>query len=152
MQLQIACDARERVPTRAQVESWASTALKKAAHPNPAHRGEVTIRVVDRAEMTDLNHRYRGKRGATNVLSFPFETIEGLPLNILGDIVICAPIVAEQAAAQHQPLMHHWAHMVIHGILHLCGFDHQQTDDAERMELLERNIMAECEQLVILER
>ncbi len=116
-------------------------AESKTPPPNP--HGEITIRVVDRTEMAALNHRYRGKIGPTNVLSFPFEAPPGLPLDILGDVVICAPLVLAQAASQGKPPMAHWAHLVIHGTLHLCGYDHQQPQEAEQMESLEQNILTE---------
>lgn len=122
------------------VQSWVAAALQKIDH----HGGEITVRVVDESEMADLNQKYRGRRGATNVLSFPCEGLEELPLEniILGDVVICAPLVASEAGGRQQPLMDHWAHLVIHGILHLCGFDHQLPAEAKRMESLEREILA----------
>ncbi len=141
LELQIACASGGEIPGRDQVESWAAAALNKIRRRG----GEVTVRVVDRPEMTDLNRRYRGKTGPTNVLSFPFEAAAaGLPpLDILGDVVICAPVVAAQAARQRKPPMEHWALLVIHGILHLCGFDHQRDAEAARMEALERAILAD---------
>ena len=139
LQLQVAGDGGFEVPTLDQVRPWVAAALQKIRHPG----GELTIRVVDRPEMAGLSARYRGKRGATNVLSFPFEAVAGLPLDILGDVVICAPVVAAEAASQGKPLMNHWAHLVIHGTLHLCGFDHQQPAEAEQMESLEQGIMAD---------
>ena len=139
LQLQIACDRGVDVPTLNQVRPWVAAALQKIRH----HGGELTIRVVDRPEMADLSARYRGKRGPTNVLSFPFDAVAGLSLDILGDVVICAPVVAAEAASQGKPPMNHWAHMVIHGTLHLCGFDHQQPAEAERMEALEQDIMVD---------
>ena len=163
LQLQVACAAGDETPDAGQVESWAAAALKKIGRDG----GELTVRVVGITEMADLNHRYRQKPGSTNlgstnpdstnpgptnpeptnpvptnVLSFPFNA-DGLPLDILGDVVVCAPLVASEAASRGQPLMDHWAHLVIHGTLHLCGFDHQQDDEAERMESLERDILAE---------
>ena len=88
--------------------------------------------------MTALNQRYRGKDGATNVLSFPYEPIEGDETGLLGDVVICAPVVAREAVAQGKALEAHWAHMVIHGVLHLLGYDHGSDSEAREMEQLEK--------------
>ena len=141
LQLQVACATGTglEIPGLEQVRAWAAAALQKIEHPG----GELTVRVVDRHEMAGLNARYRGKRGPTNVLSFPCEGLEGLPLAVLGDLVICAPVVAAEAASARTPLMDHWAQMVIHGVLHLCGFDHQRRAEAEQMESLERGILAD---------
>ncbi len=136
LQLQVACEENDETPSQHRVESWVGAALREIDHPG----GELTVRLVSKSEMTTLNQRYRGKPGATNVLSFPFEREEGFP-NILGDIVICAPVVAEQAVQQQKPPLAHWAHMVIHGTLHLCGFDHEHEEEAERMEKLETQVM-----------
>ncbi len=140
MQLQVARGVAGEIPTRAQVESWVAATLQKIDHAG----GELTVRVVGESEMTELNERYRGKCGATNVLSFSFAADElphAMATDILGDVVICAPVVTDEAASQGKPVMNHWAHMVIHGVLHLCGFDHQHQVEAERMELLEQDIM-----------
>jgi probable rRNA maturation factor len=103
---------------------------------------EVLIRIVDTEEMSDLNSRYRNKPGPTNVLSFPFETeTEEGELPFLGDIVICAPVVNQEAINMHKPALAHWAHMVIHGSLHLMGFDHETDEDALRMEPEETRIL-----------
>ncbi len=104
--------------------------------------GEVVVRLVDAEEMTRLNGQYRGKARPTNVLSFPAEPPPGLPDPALGDIVICAPVVADEAAAQNKPLPAHWAHLVVHGTLHLLGYDHVEADAAEEMERLERDILS----------
>lgn len=110
----------------------------------------VGIRIVDADESADLNNQYRRKQGATNVLSFPFESPQ-LPDdsyeddeyldNFLGDLVICAPIVNAEAVAQGKTLDAHWAHMIVHGVLHLKGYDHVEDADAEQMEALEREIL-----------
>lgn len=104
---------------------------------------EVTVRIVDEAESNELNLTYRGKDKPTNVLSFPFEAPPGLELPLLGDLVICRQVVEHEAAEQGKPLMAHWAHMVVHGSLHLLGYDHIEDDEAEEMEALERDIMQE---------
>lgn len=105
-------------------------------------RAEVVVRVVDEAESAALNEAYRGRRGPTNVLSFPFEAPPGASTGLLGDLVICAPVVAREAQEQGKPARAHWAHMVVHGVLHLLGYDHQTPVQAVEMEDLERDILA----------
>jgi len=102
---------------------------------------QVSLRIVDEAEMTQLNGQYRKKTGSTNVLSFPAELPEGVDVPFLGDIIICAPVVAKEAADQGKSLDSHWAHMTVHGILHLQGYDHINEAEAEQMESLEIKIM-----------
>ena len=94
----------------------------------------MVIRIVDEDESAQLNETYRHKVGATNVLSFPFEVPEGIELNLLGDLVVCAPVLAREAQEQNKPLMAHWAHIIIHGTLHLLGYDHIDDSDAREME------------------
>tara|TARA_R110002126_G_scaffold163110_4_gene311035 strand:- start:2341 stop:2802 length:462 start_codon:yes stop_codon:yes gene_type:complete len=103
---------------------------------------EVTVRIVDSAESQQLNLQYRGKDKPTNVLSFPFQAPAGIELPLLGDLVICAPVVQDEAAEQHKALNDHWAHMLVHGCLHLLGFDHINDDDAQEMEAEEIQILA----------
>ena len=107
---------------------------------------ECTIRVVDREESAILNEQYRNKIGATNVLSFAFESPVDINLemevDLLGDLVICSPLVEEQAIAQNKTKEMHWTHLIVHGILHLLGYDHLNNDDSEEMESLERKIMS----------
>ena len=126
---------RRGVPAPASFRRWVFAALGRR------RRAEVTVRVVGRAEGTDLNERYRGKAVPTNVLAFPFEAPAGLRGAWLGDLVICAPLVAEEAAAQGKGLSDHWAHLVIHGILHLLGYDHQGEAEAAEMENLEVTLL-----------
>lgn len=101
----------------------------------------ILIRVVDPDESRQLNRDYRGKDYATNVLSFPFEVPEGIPNIHLGDLVICADVVAAQAHEQGKPLPHHWAHMLVHGVLHLLGHDHITEDEALQMEAIEIRLL-----------
>jgi len=101
----------------------------------------IVIRIVDEDESRQLNREYRGRDKPTNVLSFPFEAPPEVPSTHLGDLVICAPVVAEESLRQGKPLLHHWAHMVVHGILHLRGYDHLEAKDAQRMEALERKLL-----------
>ncbi len=101
----------------------------------------VVIRLVDRAESAELNQSYRGKSGPTNVLSFPFEVPPYVRSSHLGDLIICAPVVIEEAREQGKPVHGHWAHMVVHGLLHLQGYDHQTQAEASEMEALEIEIL-----------
>jgi len=103
---------------------------------------ECTIRIVDREESAELNQQYRNITGATNVLSFPFESPMEVEINLLGDLVICAPLVIAQAKVQNKTPIMHWTHLIVHGCLHLLGYDHENDDEAEEMEDLERQIMA----------
>ncbi|WP_226662896.1 rRNA maturation RNase YbeY [Microbulbifer aggregans] len=103
---------------------------------------EISLRIVDEDESQALNLQYRGKDKPTNVLSFPADIPEELGLPLLGDLVICAQVVASEAEQQHKALAAHWAHMVVHGTLHLLGYDHIEDDEAEIMENLETRIMA----------
>lgn len=130
--------AQENLPDSTQFSSWVSTAL----HAVKKRRGEVCILLVDETEGREFNRRYRQKDYATNVLSFPAELTAGVKSPLLGDLVICCPIVAHEAATQGKKITHHYAHMVIHGTLHLLGFDHAAEVDAERMESLEIKILA----------
>jgi probable rRNA maturation factor len=103
----------------------------------------LTIRLVSEAESQQLNARYRGKDQPTNVLSFPSEAAPDFATPYLGDLVICAKVVQKEAKEQGKKLNHHWAHMVVHGCLHLLGYDHIKNRDADEMETLERSILAE---------
>ena len=124
------------------VEAAAAAALRHAEFDVDA----VTILLTDDDSVRDLNARFRGKDYATNVLSFPAELPEGLPkgvkLPLLGDLVLCAPVVAREASAQDKPVAAHYAHLTVHGVLHLLGWDHEDTREAEAMEQLEREILA----------
>lgn len=126
------------IPTAETIRAHVRHALKAAA----AEDAELTVRVVDAAEITALNSEYRGKQGATNVLSFPYEPLPGVNSALIGDVVICAPVVAAEAIAQDKPLEAHWAHIVIHGVLHLLGHDHREETGALAMEDLERRLLA----------
>lgn len=124
------------LPTEAELQR----VLDAAVTPFQAD-AEVTIRIVDEAESQQLNFDYRDKDKPTNVLSFPFQCPPGFELPLLGDLVICAQVVAREAAEQGKTLQAHWAHMVVHGSLHLLGFDHINEDDAEEMEAEEIQIL-----------
>lgn len=135
VELQIASKTKT-LPHPSQVREWVSLTLY-----NRIDTAEMTIRIVDEEESADLNAQYRKKEGPTNVLSFPYEPIPGVPTRILGDIVICAPVVEREAIEQDKELLAHWAHMVVHGTLHLLGFDHQFKEEASEMEGLETDIL-----------
>lgn len=131
---------RRGVPAAASFRRWVAAALDRRIR-----EADLSIRVVGEEEGRALNRHYRGKDYATNVLSFPAELPEGLPegvrLPLLGDLVICAPVVAREAAEQGKALNDHYAHLTVHGALHLLGWDHEDEDDAEAMEALEREIL-----------
>lgn len=118
------------------------TAWTRAAISGVRECAELNVRIVDEEESRELNCRYRGKDKPTNVLSFPADLPEELDLPLLGDLVICAPIVAREADQQRKALRAHWAHMVVHGTLHLLGYDHIEDADAEIMEGLETRLLA----------
>ncbi|WP_315027584.1 rRNA maturation RNase YbeY [Aggregatibacter segnis] len=134
--LQIACEQETGLPTAEQIEQWATAAVQPQSD-----EVEMTVRIVDEAESHELNLNYRGKDRPTNVLSFPFECPDEVELPLLGDLVICRQVVESEAQEQDKPLMAHWAHMVVHGSLHLLGYDHIEDDEAEEMESLETQIM-----------
>jgi len=116
-------------PTAAQFELWVETVLDDQVSDI-----ELVIRIVDEPESAALNEQYRHKVGPTNVLSFPVELPEGVETPLLGDLVICAPVVVREAQEQNKLVEDHWAHLVIHGVLHLLGFDHIEDQQAEQME------------------
>ena len=126
---------QDLVPPEQQFQQWIAAALQEA-YP----RLEQTIRIVGEAESRELNGRFRSKDSATNVLAFPSDA-EHLDYDCLGDLVICAPVVAAEAGVQGKPVEAHWAHLVVHGMLHLQGFDHQDATQTREMETLEINIL-----------
>jgi probable rRNA maturation factor len=128
IELQNVC-ASPDVPSLAQLQMWVDAALVDISHDN-----EVVIRLVGEHESQALNEQYRHKLGSTNILSFPVEVPEGVELDLLGDLVVCVPVVAKEAQEQQKALLDHWAHIVIHGVLHLLGYDHIDDADAELME------------------
>ncbi|WP_020682859.1 rRNA maturation RNase YbeY [Marinobacterium rhizophilum] len=137
IELQLACEAAD-IPDEAQFQLWVEAALH-----GRFEGGELCIRVVDSSESQALNLQYRGKDKPTNVLSFPFEVPEGIELDLLGDLVICTDVVTREAQEQQKPVLDHWAHLVIHGTLHLLGYDHIKDEEAEEMEALERQLLAD---------
>lgn len=137
VRLGYAC-GRRGIPGPASFRRWVGTALEVAGRSG----GEVCIRIVDAAEGRRLNREYRGKDQPTNVLSFPAELPDGLDLPLLGDLVLCAPLVHHEAMRQGKRPIWHWAHLCIHGSLHLLGYDHQDEASAATMESLEIRALA----------
>ena len=135
-------DSDDPSPSDAALQRAASVAIEIAGEA-PAAAAELSLRIVDRDEIRDLNRRYRGRDKATNVLSFPADLPPDLPFRHLGDIVICAAVVADEAREQQVDSAAHWAHMVVHGVLHLLGHDHEEDAEAERMETLETRALAQ---------
>lgn len=117
---------------------WANAVLSS----ENLHNQEITIRLTDEIESQQLNNDYRGKNKPTNVLSFPFEAPPGIEMNLLGDLVICAPVISREAEEQKKLTTHHYAHMTIHGILHLLGYDHISDEEADEMEGKEIEILS----------
>jgi probable rRNA maturation factor len=132
--VQNACSFSE-VPCDQQFEQWATVALQERGE------AEVLIRLVDKNESRQLNARYRNRDKATNVLSFPADLPQEIDLPLLGDVVICAPLVAQEAEQQNKSPESHWAHLTIHGTLHLLGYDHQTEEEAAEMESLETSLL-----------
>jgi probable rRNA maturation factor len=123
------------LPSAAQINAWAAAAAFNL------NQMEVVARVVGDAESAQLNQTYRQQSGPTNVLSFPFEPPPGVEVNLLGDLVLCAPVIVREAREQGKPSLAHWAHMIVHGMLHLQGYDHQTDGEAHDMETRECEIM-----------
>jgi probable rRNA maturation factor len=130
----------EAGPDEDDIRRWIEAVLAAEAETAEV---ELTVRIVDEAEIAELNARYRHKTGPTNILSFPFEAPPGVELNLLGDLVIAAPVVQREAQEQGKSETAHWAHMIVHGMLHLLGYDHSKPAEAEDMEAREINILHE---------
>lgn len=137
LELELQCVTDAAVPGRGDFQAWVAAALA-----GRCEQAELAIRLVDEAEQQGLNRDYRGRDHATNVLSFPADLPAGVELPMLGDLVICAPVVAREAAAQGKAERAHWAHLTVHGVLHLLGFDHQTSVEAMAMEAVEREVLA----------
>lgn len=137
LDLQIATQESDDLPSFENFSRWVRVAL-----PTIGDDFEVTVRLVDEEESHALNKEYRGKDKSTNVLSFSFEAPMELDVPLLGDLVICTQVVNREAKEQQKPLLDHWAHLTIHGILHLRGYDHIDDDEADEMEALEVQLLA----------
>lgn len=144
IELDLQCESRGAIPDEDDLRRWCELALRQRQGDS-----ELTIRLVDEDEGRELNRTWRQKDYATNVLSFPADLPDGpggvpmLDIPLLGDLVICVPVVEREAIEQGKPLPAHWAHLVIHGCLHLLGYDHIDDDEAQEMEDLERQLLAE---------
>ena len=138
MDLQCA-DPSSYIPRKKMMERWVKATI--ATQDLEQSELELVLRIVDELEGAELNNKYRGETKATNVLSFPFSAVTPKPLPILGDIIICAPIIEREASAENKNLEAHWAHMIIHGVLHLLGYDHNTSAEAFAMERLEAFIL-----------
>ena len=138
--LQIVTKTPENIPDESSLTQWVKAAIK-ASNSKKRDEAELTIRVVERDESNQLNLQFRAKDKPTNVLSFPFQNPPGLTLPLLGDLIICQAIIEEEAKQQKKTDQAHWAHMVIHGTLHLLGYDHIENEEALEMEALETNIL-----------
>lgn len=136
LDLQIAVTNEIDLPSENNFQQWLAETVR-LFQP----QAEVTIRLVDEQESQQLNNEYRGKDKPTNVLSFPFEAPPEIEIDLLGDLIICKQVVEKEALEQNKPLSAHWAHMVVHGALHLLGYDHIDDDEADEMESLETEIM-----------
>ncbi|MBL4630948.1 MAG: rRNA maturation RNase YbeY [Paraglaciecola sp.] len=152
LDIQLASDCAD-IPQQEDIQLWIDALLSYQQMDNK----EITVRIVNHGEIKQLNQQYRGKDKTTNVLSFPFEmpeftlpegmeNVEGVDIddsmsNFLGDIVICAQVIKQESTEQNKQLRHHWAHILIHGTLHLLGYDHIDEQDAEEMENIEITVL-----------
>jgi len=123
-------------PDEEHIQRWVDAALDDYESDT-----EIVVRIVDEQESAELNQQYRHKSGPTNILSFPVDVPDGIELDLLGDLVICAPVLEKEALEQHKVLADHWAHIIIHGVLHLLGYDHIDEAEAELMESKEITIL-----------
>ena len=137
LRLRVDYASRRPAPGRAMIARWASAAAEGLRRSVVA----IGIRIVNEAEIAGLNARYRRRRGSTNVLAFPFEVPPGARSDVLGDVIICAPVVNREARAQGKLPAAHWAHMIVHGIMHLRGYDHHSAREAAVMERRETAIL-----------
>lgn len=135
LDIQIATESGN-YPSEQQFQQWVDTVLSDQSQDS-----EIVIRLVDDTESAELNQQYRHKQGPTNILSFPFEAPDGVEMDLLGDLVICAPLIDREAKEQNKLPEHHWAHITIHGVLHLLGYDHIEEAEAEEMESLEIKLL-----------
>ena len=134
LELQVASSEQE-LPEQAEFQQWLNTCF-------PDIKGSVLVRIVDAEESAELNQHYRQKEGPTNVLSFPFDLPDEIENDHLGDLVLCAPVIRREASEQGKSVMHHWSHMLIHGVLHLLGYDHLNDEEAEEMEGIEVELLS----------
>ena len=129
----------EALPKDEEILAW----VKQVLSTEQQDDSELTVRFVSKEESAELNEQYRHKKGATNVLSFPFDAPVDMEINLLGDLVICSEVVTQQAKEQNKQELAHWAHMIVHGTLHLLGYDHLTDDEAHVMETKEITILSQ---------
>ncbi len=142
IQVELQNDIKDpEIPSAKTMTQWLNQAITIIPNKIPANQNEITIRVVSSAESAELNEQFRHKKGPTNVLSFPDNPIAGFEADSLGDLAICAELVAIEAKQQEKSIEAHWAHLVVHGFLHLLGYDHIEDNDAKIMEQLEVDIL-----------
>ena len=150
--LQLALDEgfSEYIPGSEKIQQWASAAVGVVSgfrEQEKIKQAQITVRIVEEAEICQLNESFRHKVGATNVLSFPFAPPPGVPkdevFDSLGDLIVCAAVVNREASDQQKENIAHWAHMIVHGTLHLLGYDHQSDEEAHEMESREERVMLE---------
>ena len=139
-QVEPTCSRLAYIPDEPQVNLWLRCVLGSIGYEKPA---QLSVCIVDRQEITALNSQYRKQNKATNVLSFPYEPLPGVDIPLLGDVVICAEVVNEEAHEQGKNAEQHWAHMIVHGALHLLGYDHINDKDAQNMEAMEIRILSQ---------
>jgi probable rRNA maturation factor len=142
LDVQYAAPPHYGLPVPAAVRRWVEAALAVPRGRAVARGAELTVRIVDSEEGARLNRTYRRRTGPTNVLSFPLEAPAGVDVPLLGDVVVCAPVVIAEARVQDGPPDAHWAHVVVHGVLHLLGYDHEAPDEARVMERQEARVLA----------
>ncbi len=135
---QLAVEHEGDLPDNLRVQAIVNAVLVKVGMP----KAELVVRVVDEAEILDLNQRYRNRESTTNVLSFPFDRLNGIEENYVGDVIICYPVAKTEASRQMVEFAWHFSHLLAHGILHLFGYDHKHDEEAELMENLEREILS----------
>lgn len=133
---------RSNVPSNPQLKQWAELALKNRVQQSEV---EVCVRIVAAEESQTLNGTWRGKHYPTNVLSFPMDAPPGIESNFIGDIIICAEVLEQEALEQDKDLDDHWAHIFIHGLLHLLGYDHIEPEEAEQMESIEIKLLSQLQ-------
>lgn len=129
------------LPDEQAISRWINRAIQQSGHTVPESQRHILIRIIDKIESAELNHHFRHRTGPTNILSFPDQDFDGIPADSLGDLAICAELVEEEAKIQQKTNTAHWAHLIIHGTLHLLGFDHIEPQEATHMEALEIDIL-----------
>ncbi len=135
---QLAVEHEGDLPANPRIETIVDAVLMEVGMP----QAELVVRVVDEAEILDLNQRYRNRNSPTNVLSFPFDRLAGIEENYIGDVIICYPVARAEAARLMIEFAAHFSHLLVHGILHLLGYDHRFDEEADNMESMEREILS----------